>query len=80
MSTQTRNCIKFKERRYEISYVNIFSGDGCYSDVGRIGGSQELSLGRGCQVMGIIIHELFYAVGFYHEHNRSDRDQYLYIY
>ncbi|RWS03093.1 astacin-like metallopeptidase 6 protein, partial [Dinothrombium tinctorium] len=57
ISAQTRNCIRFRERRNESSYINIISGDGCYSQVGMIGGSQGLSLGRGCQPLrpGVIL-------------------------
>ena len=37
-------------------------------------------LGPGCENKGTILHELLHLLGFYHEHNRADRDTYLRIY
>ena len=42
--------------------------------VGAVGGEQILNLGDGCQFVGLVLHEFGHAIGFYHEHNRPDRD------
>ncbi|GBN12884.1 Zinc metalloproteinase nas-15 [Araneus ventricosus] len=77
---RAKTCINFvpKEEK-DVQYVRIFPGRGCYSHVGKTLNDQPLSLGPGCFKFGIIVHELGHAVGFYHEHSRSDRDDYLNI-
>lgn len=52
----------------------------CWSTIGRDGGQQVVSLSvDGCLDHGVILHELLHALGFHHEHTRSDRDQYVRI-
>lgn len=52
----------------------------CYSFIGRLSSRyqpQGISLGSGCVHSGVIIHELGHAIGFFHEHTRPDRDNYI---
>jgi len=74
-----KTCIRFVQRKGESDYVSIYRGQNCYSNIGRQGGNQRLSLGSNCFTVGLIIHELMHAVGFWHEQSRADRDDYITI-
>lgn len=77
---QSKTCITFVRRTTEKDFVNIYSGNGCSSYVGRIGGGQNLSLMRnGCVYHGIVIHEFMHALGFHHMQSSYDRDNYVRI-
>ena len=82
---QSKDCIKFVPRTTEAVYLNIHSGSGCWSYVGknRAPGPQDLSImvgsGHSCLFLGTIMHELTHAIGFWHEQSRFDRDDYLTI-
>ena len=54
--------------------------------MGRKGGKQTLSLkppdDKKCHCLcdvGRLLHEMMHALGFYHEHSRTDRDNYIKI-
>ncbi|KZS11240.1 Metalloendopeptidase [Daphnia magna] len=76
-------CIRFIRRTTEKNYIRITkTGQGCWSDVGKIGQRQTVSLDDRCilrTIPGLIIHELMHTLGFYHEHQRPDRDNYVFI-
>ena len=45
-----------------------------------IGGKQQVSLAAsGCMYDGTAMHEIMHALGFFHEHVRTDRDKYIKI-
>ncbi|XP_075052455.1 embryonic protein UVS.2-like [Mixophyes fleayi] len=75
---ETLTCVRFIPRTTETAFLNIVSSEGCESLVGRTGGGQKVGVQiGGCVSRGIIQHELNHALGFYHEHMRSDRDNYV---
>jgi hypothetical protein len=58
------------------NWVSFEQRDGCWSQVGmRGGGMQVISLGAGCETLGIAVHEICHALGLWHEQSREDRDQ-----
>ncbi|XP_047106353.1 low choriolytic enzyme-like [Schistocerca piceifrons] len=70
-------CVRFVPRTGHTSYVHLRKGVWCSSLIGRVGGEQTVSLGPGCVYKGVVQHELMHALGFWHEHSRSDRDAYV---
>lgn len=90
---ERQSCFRFVERTDENDYLFIDKLEGCYSFVGRIGkhfyvmrcihipvctgGRQLISLASGCLHDFIIWHEVMHALGFEHEHQRPDRDEYI---
>lgn len=51
--------------------------------MGRIGGAQTISVGNSDASIvckhGNIVHEIAHSLGFFHEHSRPDRDDYVNI-
>ncbi|XP_027055852.1 nematocyst expressed protein 6-like [Pocillopora damicornis] len=76
-------CLRFKQRESEKGYLEFVYKRGCWSYLGHIGRRQEVSIGRYTEdppcVQGSITHELGHAIGFLHEQNRPDRDDYVKI-
>ncbi|KAM9495330.1 high choriolytic enzyme 1-like [Clarias gariepinus] len=73
-------CIQFVPHKNEKDFIHIMPNKGCYSHVGRQGGEQRLSLKSNlCIDFGVVQHELLHALGFHHEHSRSDRDKHVKI-
>ncbi|KAL3052752.1 hypothetical protein OYC64_005305 [Pagothenia borchgrevinki] len=77
---EANTCIRYVPRARQTAYLNILPRFGCATTPGYVGDKQTVSLQRfGCIDHGIIQHELLHTLGFYHEHMRSDRDQYVKI-
>uniref|UniRef100_A0A914EEY1 Metalloendopeptidase n=1 Tax=Acrobeloides nanus TaxID=290746 RepID=A0A914EEY1_9BILA len=79
-----RTCIRFiPKNSSHKDYVYFSPENFCYSEVGRKGGKQIVSLTKGCirgsEGVAAIIHELMHTIGFYHEQSRADRDNYVTI-
>ena len=79
-------CIKMEETEStDHGRLKIIDDDGCWSYVGRVharsaGTEQKLSLSAGrCERGMVPLHEVMHALGFWHEHQRADRDSHVVI-
>ncbi|XP_034053432.1 low choriolytic enzyme-like [Gymnodraco acuticeps] len=73
-------CIRFVWRTSHRNYLYFYSGSGCWSYLGRQSRGQLVSLKKnGCLYTDTVQHEVLHALGFHHEHVRSDRDSYISI-
>ncbi|ULU08838.1 hypothetical protein L3Y34_019809 [Caenorhabditis briggsae] len=77
-----KTCVTFQENRYVYPHVRIFEGNGCWSFVGKQQSlrEQSLSLESSCTDHTFVVaHEIAHTLGFFHEHARIDRDQFISI-
>ncbi|XP_071106281.1 meprin A subunit beta-like [Haliotis cracherodii] len=72
-------CITYVPRSHQHDYVEVASGSGCHSHIGRAGGKQIVTISNGCYRKGTIMHEFIHALGFWHEQSETTRDQYVTI-
>ncbi|CAJ0605112.1 unnamed protein product [Cylicocyclus nassatus] len=82
---QKDTCIKFRKRTERDMYYLLISAipeKWCYSFIGRDTSPPtnegkfitELNMDPDCFDGPTMIHELMHSIGFYHEHQREDRD------
>ncbi|KAK6029744.1 astacin, partial [Ostertagia ostertagi] len=76
---ESNTCINFTENPSANARVRVFSGQGCYSYVGKLKerGEQLMSLGYNCATLDIVAHEIGHTLGFIHTHSRHDRDNFI---
>ena len=67
----TSNLLRYK------NFLEIKQNMGCSSYVGRHFKHQMLSLANRCEGSYIPLHEAMHALGWLHEQQRPDRDQYV---
>uniref|UniRef100_A0A914ZYX2 Zinc metalloproteinase n=1 Tax=Parascaris univalens TaxID=6257 RepID=A0A914ZYX2_PARUN len=75
-------CLRFRENaqaRDAIRYV-LERGDSCFTEfIGRNGGYQDIIIGSECAEEYVVAHETGHALGFWHTHQRPDRERYISI-
>ena len=80
---ENKTAIRFVKRNGEKAYLYVWESSQntvCSAQVGYNGGKRNLNLraNGGCN-LGVIVHELGHTISFMHEHQRTDRDQYVKI-
>ncbi|XP_074656924.1 zinc metalloproteinase nas-36-like [Tubulanus polymorphus] len=75
-----KTCVKFRPKQEsDGNWISFRNGEGCLSNVGFMPNhvGQRVTIGDGCEVHGIIVHEIMHALGFYHEQSRPDRNGFV---
>ncbi len=68
--------LKFVVRTTQTDYLSFDPSTSCSSPIGRVGGKQSIALAPSCLGFGAV-HEIGHALGAFHEHTRTDRDEYI---
>eukprot|EP00112_Aurelia_sp_Birch-Aquarium-sp1_P008961 Seg2002.8 transcript_id=Seg2002.8/GoldUCD/mRNA.D3Y31 product="Astacin-like metalloendopeptidase" protein_id=Seg2002.8/GoldUCD/D3Y31 len=76
---ESKTCIRFVKHTNEKDYLTFFRHERCWGNLGRVGGESKISVGDACEFKNVMAHEIGHAIGFFHEHNRKDRDKYVKI-
>ncbi|KAG8304849.1 hypothetical protein J6590_084551 [Homalodisca vitripennis] len=87
-----KDYISFVHHRYAQPRINVVRDSPnkvfCSSKINRVGGQQQIKVGTFCvqeklkvplRLDNTILHEMVHAMGLHHEHQRPDRDCYIYI-
>ncbi|XP_046612517.1 zinc metalloproteinase nas-14-like [Neodiprion virginianus] len=79
-----QTCVTFRERTNEPTYVvfknyaKICASAVGYADLKNLGGEMPIYVSApGCVMRGQIQHEVLHSLGFWHEHARPDRNEYV---
>ncbi|KAM9723725.1 uncharacterized protein ACNS7B_019030 [Menidia menidia] len=79
-SFRVKSCMDFKLRVSEEYYISFEDVNGCFSFIGKVKpNGQVVSIGKHCENVNTVQHELLHTLGFYHEHARHDRDAHVTI-
>jgi len=73
---EEKTCIRFVKRTNEKYFLRFFRNTHCWGNVGMTSYT-SISVGYGCEYQHVMTHEIGHVVGFYHEQNRKDRDDYV---
>ena len=74
--TSGSSSLRFPMRHAAKDYIVFKKGSPCSSKRGRHGGPQTVNCNQ-YHERGVFLHELLHALGFIHEHQRPDRDQFV---
>nr|QHA25156.1 astacin metalloprotease M12 peptidase [Periegops suteri] len=76
---EDNTCIRFKKAQGERARMTFTQTGNCRSYIGRTGRNQPVEIAPYCNDIAGTAHEILHALGFVHEHRRSDRDSYVTI-